>query len=250
MFYYLYEIKNLINNKIYIGAHKTNKMDDNYFGSGVVLKNAIKKYGISHFEKTVLETFDTEEMMFQREKEIINDTFLDRDDVYNLRCGGHGGFTAINKAGLNRQYGKRSEEFSRKNSERCKQQVLDGTHPWQGKRGSEMSRANARKRIADGTHPFVNSEKQRELCMRQIKAGTHAFLGGDLQRKRVAEGTHHFAGKQGSELSTKNNLKMLAAGKHPSQRMRVCCYCNKEISSPNYSRWHGEKCIMNKDRKV
>ena len=99
MYYYLYEIKNLVNGKIYVGVHKTTNINDDYMGSGKVIKNAIKKYGILNFSKTILETFDNESDMFSREKNIVNDEFLNRHDVYNLRCGGLGGFDHINKNG-------------------------------------------------------------------------------------------------------------------------------------------------------
>jgi len=101
MFYYLYEVKNKINGKIYVGVHKTDDMNDGYMGSGKVIKRAIEKYGIDNFEKTILETFDCEEKMFLREKEFVDEEFLSRDDVYNLRRGGMGGFDHINKLGIN-----------------------------------------------------------------------------------------------------------------------------------------------------
>ena len=101
MFYYLYEIKNLINNKIYVGVHKTNSIDDGYMGSGKVILRAIKKYGIENFSKTILETFENSKVMFAREKEVVTDEFLARVDTYNLRRGGSGGFDYINKIGSN-----------------------------------------------------------------------------------------------------------------------------------------------------
>jgi hypothetical protein len=39
----IYEIKNLVNGKIYVGAHATNDVNDMYTGSGTLIKKAIKK---------------------------------------------------------------------------------------------------------------------------------------------------------------------------------------------------------------
>ena len=100
MFYYLYEIRNLINNKIYVGVHKTRGMNDGYMGSGKVIRSAIEKYGIENFTKVILETFDDEKEMYARERAIVTEEFLSRDDVYNLRRGGTGGFDWINKNNL------------------------------------------------------------------------------------------------------------------------------------------------------
>ena len=61
MYYLIYEIKNKITDKIYVGYHRTNNLDDGYMGSGYHIKRAIKKYGLTNFEKRILHFCNTEE---------------------------------------------------------------------------------------------------------------------------------------------------------------------------------------------
>jgi len=39
-YYLIYKVTNLVNNKIYVGAHETINKDDSYMGSGSYLKRA------------------------------------------------------------------------------------------------------------------------------------------------------------------------------------------------------------------
>lgn len=93
----VYKITNLVNNKIYVGVHKTNDLEDGYMGSGTVLRNAIQKYGIENFNKEILFNFSTYKEALEKEKEIVSKEFLSRKDIYNLRRGGLGGFEYIRK---------------------------------------------------------------------------------------------------------------------------------------------------------
>lgn len=90
MYYTIYKTTNLINNKIYIGLHETDDPEDNYLGSGIFLKQAIKKYGSENFKKDVLFVFNSKEEMIKKEVEIVNEEFIKRKDTYNMSKGGFG----------------------------------------------------------------------------------------------------------------------------------------------------------------
>ena len=96
MFYTIYKITNLLDGKIYIGSHKTKKLDDAYMGSGKYLVHAQKKYGMENFKKEILFVFDNSEEMYAKEAEIVNEEFLVTENTYNLKVGGFGGWDYAN----------------------------------------------------------------------------------------------------------------------------------------------------------
>ena len=82
MYYLIYKITNKLNNKIYIGAHKTKNKEDDYFGSGLLLERAVDKHSQQNFVKEILFELPTKEEMWQKEAEIVNEAFISRDDTY------------------------------------------------------------------------------------------------------------------------------------------------------------------------
>lgn len=90
MYYTIYKTTNIVNNKIYIGAHATDNLDDYYIGSGADIIEDIKKYGRKNFKKEILMLFDSEDEMFLNEKIIVSKEFIKDNSNYNLRPGGKG----------------------------------------------------------------------------------------------------------------------------------------------------------------
>lgn len=103
MYWIVYQTINLVNNKIYVGVHKTSDpfTFDGYLGNGVYInspksymyattmfESAVKKYGPKSFRRTVLQIFNTEEEAYNLEAQIVNENFLKRNDVYNMILGG------------------------------------------------------------------------------------------------------------------------------------------------------------------
>ena len=88
----IYEIKNKINGKVYIGQHSSDELGT-YWGSGKLIKRAIEKYGLDSFERFILERCSTKEELNEREKYWIRE----KDSInkgYNLTEGGTGGDTS------------------------------------------------------------------------------------------------------------------------------------------------------------
>jgi hypothetical protein len=88
LFYCLYQITNTINNKIYIGVHTTENVEDSYMGSGSAIKKAIKKHGKENFVKKILKLCSSVQELLEEEKKIVTFEFISRKDTYNLIPGG------------------------------------------------------------------------------------------------------------------------------------------------------------------
>lgn len=79
---FVYQTKNLINGKTYIGVHQTDNLNDGYIGSGIkklsdaktlckksnsMFARAVVKYGYENFKKEILGFYDTYEECLEEE---------------------------------------------------------------------------------------------------------------------------------------------------------------------------------------
>ena len=109
--YIIYKITNTINGKTYIGKHQTTDINDSYLGSGKLLLYAISKYGRENFRKEILFVFDTADKMNNKEKELVNEQYVNDPNTYNLKVGGDGGWDHINN---NEEFRKQKNKRARK----------------------------------------------------------------------------------------------------------------------------------------
>lgn len=207
MFFYIYKITNKLNGKIYIGVHKTKDLNDGYFGSGKILGRAIEKHGRENFEKEILEFFSSYEEALEKEKETVTDEFLLREDVYNVRRGGTGGFDYINKKGLN--YLKTNPGIGEKNN-------------FYGKTHSEETKA-------------LLSEYRKKQVMPQRTQEHNEKIRNALKGKKHT--------KERCENISKAKKGKPAANKGKPAPKHYCVHCQKDIAGySNFSRWHGNNC--------
>jgi len=123
---YVYKIVNILNGKIYIGKSNDpvarwknyTRIDDK---NGMMIRAAIKKYGIDRFLFSVLEELSTEEEAFRRESELIiehrsNDPMIG----YNMNEGGIGGARpcALTRARISKVHAGKTLSLERRKSMR------------------------------------------------------------------------------------------------------------------------------------
>ena len=89
MYGYIYKTTNTVNNKIYVGQHKASTFNDQYKGSGIYLKRAIKKYGVGNFNVEFLDFANSREELNKKEIYWIDKFNSRNQDIgYNVSPGG------------------------------------------------------------------------------------------------------------------------------------------------------------------
>lgn len=173
MHYLIYEIRHNKTGKTYIGKHQTSDINDDYMGSGKLIRRALQKYGSDAFTKTILFDFSTVDEMNAKERELVTEEFCQRTDTYNICEGGKGGWSYVNRTERNnsnahgiaihselRAMGHRaflsrmqSEDFRRSRNARISaslcQHFAEHEHQWKGRRHTNESKNKIGKANAD-----------------------------------------------------------------------------------------------------
>ena len=95
----IYKITNTLNGKIYIGKDTTS--DPKYYGSGLLIRRSINKYGIDNFTKEIIDiTEDYNELSNKEIYWIKHFNSTNPEIGYNISEGGDGGNTLSNHPDL------------------------------------------------------------------------------------------------------------------------------------------------------
>ena len=201
MYYYVYKIINKINNKEYIGFHSTNNLDDGYMGSGKALIRAVEKYGIENFEKTILEMFDTKEAALQREAELVNQDYVNREDTYNMTIGGN---VCILYGENNGFYGKHHTQETidriQKNSQwyydYCKNNnryedddvIINGVRYWSyndAYKKLKLSVVKLNNLLLEEGNGFVDKERQEKHIQKMKERKEQQIINEEIRREKL-----------------------------------------------------------------
>lgn len=152
---YIYKITNSKTNKSYVGKHtwKGEGVDSKYWGSGLLIRKEIQKYGLDSFSREILEYVNDSDSIFDREAFWIKKLNTLVPNGYNLTVESLGGFYSIDENTNELVYRGRSnwEDLS----EEEKRVKLQKMH-------SAARTPEARQRISEGNrrkYASWNSEK-------------------------------------------------------------------------------------------
>lgn len=118
MYGYVYMTTCLVNNKKYIGQHKSSTLDMNYKGSGKALWNAINKYGKENFSVELLKECNSREELNKMEAFYIEKYNADKDRLFYNITPGKGQGSGTNSP----MYGKRGKDNPNYGSKRTEEQ--------------------------------------------------------------------------------------------------------------------------------
>jgi len=198
----VYKTTNLINGKIYIGQDSKN--DENYLGSGNLIKLAIKKYGKENFKKeTLVVCYNQTEL---NEAECFWIKKLKTVDIgYNIALGGTNGTM------LNRKHTENTKKLMRDSREGI---VFSDKHK------ENLSLAHIGKTASSDTK-LKMSEKQKLIIRKPMSEETKEKIRNSKKGVKASKETkekmskshmgenNHFYGKTHSE----NTIKQISETK-------------------------------------
>jgi len=87
-YHYTYITVNETNNKVYLGIHSTDNLEDGYIGSGTLLAKDVKLQGRDKFKLLKIQFFKDRKSLLEAEKKLVNPKWVADEETYNKCVGG------------------------------------------------------------------------------------------------------------------------------------------------------------------
>ena len=234
--YIIYRIKNIITGKSYIGKHTTTNEFDSYFGSGIALKAAIKKYGKDKFIKEILEFCEDDLTLSGREIFWISEFNSFVPYGYNISIGGKGGDNFTNNP----------------NKEEIRKRMIDNRKP----RIVTLDEREAMRVRMTGSKLKPHEKIECEYCKLIISRANHNRWHGNHCKNNpnsiTKEQKNKICKHCGIEVNTTENLAnhVKYCISNPNRRSnnkikKECVHCGKKVTESKYSIYHGDNCKKN-----
>lgn len=164
MYYgFIYEWTNMLNGKKYIGSH-AGTIDDGYIGSGKVFQQAIRKYGVENFTRTIIEYVEVEDRHYLLEREKLHLDSVNAyysDNYYNVAKDVIGGDTKAGWSDRRRQaFRNQIKQIWADRTEEEKHEILSKTRA----KTKEWLQSEAGRTFKDQQRVLVRTNKDKIIA--------------------------------------------------------------------------------------
>ncbi len=222
---YIYETINIINNKKYIGMHKTKKLfDKSYLGSGKILLSSVKKYGKENFKTKVLEYCYSDDQLQERETH-----YLKKHNVKN-----NPNYYNIIDTSSPILYGKENGFFGKNHSQKTKK-ILKDLH------SNKFLSDEHKIKIKKGSIDYWNKEQNK-------KKQSQKNLGRTLSEEHKNKIKKSNTGKKLSEITKIKISKKLKGNKNNKWTIESRKKISEALKGRKKSKEHVNKINKNPEK--
>lgn len=190
---YIYLTTNLVNGMRQIGQHSSPVFDKQYYGSGKLIKQALKKYGTENFKCEVIEQCYSFEELNQKEIFWIDFYHADSDiNFYNIAYGGSNSKYCLRGENHPWYNKKHSAESIKKMSEsKCGE-----NNPMYGKHHTEETKRKiGNAQIGEKNHMFGKHQDAYWFNKSRSEETKNKISNSRIKNKIASEENNHFYGK-------------------------------------------------------
>lgn len=205
MYGYIYETINLINGKKYIGQHKSNRFDENYYGSGKLIKQALLKEGKENFKVIILEKCNNQKELNEKEVYYISKfNAINSNNYYNIGAGGSSWNNSFNC----RPKEERSKIISEANHRRFQDPIerYKNGNAMRGKHHTEEARKKMSLSRSGKNHWMYGKHPSKE----SIEKNRLAHLGKKLTNLHKRKISQSLKGKTKGKKLTDEQKKLIS----------------------------------------